>query len=70
MTHKGSFDERIRKAIQADGRSLYRLAKDAGVDVAPLQRFMKAQQTLRLPTAEKLCGVVGLDLCPVKKKRR
>ena len=70
MTRKDSFDERIRKAIQADGRSLYRLAIDAGVDVAPLQRFMKGEQTFRLPTAEKLCGVIGLDLCPVKKTRR
>jgi ribosome-binding protein aMBF1 (putative translation factor) len=70
MTRKGSFDERIRQAIRADGRSLYRLAKDAGIDVAPLQRFMKAEQTFRLPTAEALCGVIGLDLCRVKQPKR
>ncbi len=70
MTRNDSFDERIRKAIRVDGRSLYRLAKDAGIDVAPLQRFMKAEQTVRLPTAEKLCRVVGLDLCPVRQKKR
>jgi ribosome-binding protein aMBF1 (putative translation factor) len=70
MTLKGSFDERIRRAIRADGRSLYRLAKDAGIDVAPLQRFMKAEQTFRLPTAEKLCRVVGLDLHTVKRQKR
>lgn len=68
MARRDSFDERIRKTIRADGRSLYRLAKDAGIDVAPLQRFMKALQTLRLPTAEKLCRVVGLDLCSVKRR--
>ena len=45
-------------------------AKDAGIDVAPLQRFMKCEQTLRLPTAEKLCKVVGLDLVPAKKTKR
>ncbi|MCG8407488.1 MAG: hypothetical protein MI923_20000 [Phycisphaerales bacterium] len=64
---KSSFDDRIRKAIQATGKSLYRVAKDAEIDVAPLQRFMKAEQTLRLPTAQKLCEVVGLDLVRVKK---
>lgn len=69
MARRDSFDERIRKALRTDGRSLYRLAKDAGIDVAPLQRFMKADSTLRLPTAEKLCRVIGLDLCPVKKRR-
>ena len=70
MTRKGSFDERIRQAIRADGRSLYRLAKDAGVDVAQIQRFVKGEQTFRLPTAEKLCGVLGLDLCRVIQTKR
>ena len=70
MTRKDSFDERIRKAIRADGRSLYRLAKDAGIDVAPLQRFVKAEQTFRLPTAEKVCRVIGLDLRPIKGQKR
>ena len=70
MAKKDSFDDRIRRAIKGTGKSLYRVAKDAGIDVAPLQRFMKCEQTLRLPTAQKLCGVVGLDLVPTKQRRR
>ncbi len=69
MAKRESFDDRIRRAIAADGRSLYRLAKDAGMDIAPLQRFVKAEQTLRLPTAEKLCGILGLDLVKAKRGR-
>ncbi len=70
MARRDSFDDRIRRAIKGTGKSLYRVAKDAGIDVAPLQRFMKCEQTLRLPTAQKLCKVVGLDLRPVGRKGR
>ena len=70
MAKRESFDDRIRRAIRGTGKSLYRVAKDAAIDVAPLQRFMKGQQTVRLPTAQKLCEVVGLDLVPTKRKRR
>ena len=59
MGRRDSFDDRIRKAIRATGKSLYRVAKDIDMDVAPLQRFMSGKSTVRLTTAEKLCKLVA-----------
>ena len=70
MTRNVSFAGTIRRAIKADGRTLYRLALDTGVDVAVLQRFMRGQRGVTLATAEKLCRAVRLELRPVTRKGR
>jgi ribosome-binding protein aMBF1 (putative translation factor) len=57
-----SFDATIRDAVRADGRSLYRLAQDCGVDVAVIQRFMSGERGITLATAEKICRAIGLRL--------
>lgn len=59
---KVNLDEAIRRAIRTDGRSLYRLAKDSGVNSAILGRFMKNERGLTLETASRLCQALGLDL--------
>jgi DNA-binding phage protein len=48
--------------MERDGRSLYVLAKDSGVNSAILGRFIKGERDLRLKTASKLCMILGLDL--------
>ncbi|OWY71577.1 hypothetical protein B7486_07770 [cyanobacterium TDX16] len=57
-----SFDATIRDAVRADGRSLYRLALDCGVDVAVIQRFMSGERGITLATAEKICRAVRITL--------
>jgi plasmid maintenance system antidote protein VapI len=52
----------IRQAIKADGRSLYRLAKDSGVSDAVIVRFVNRQRDLNLRTADRLCHALGLSL--------
>ena len=69
MAKTPKFAGLIRRSIRADGRSLYRLAKDTGIAVSVLQRFMSGERGLNLATAEKICRVVGLDLRPVKKTK-
>jgi len=64
-----SFPDIIRAAVRRDGRTLYRLEKDSGVDVAVLQRFMKGERGLNLRTAEKICRAVGLELLPSKPRK-
>ena len=54
--------ETIRRAIERDRRTLYRLAKDSGVNSAILGRFVKGERDLRLETASKLCAILGLKL--------
>ena len=59
----------IKRAIRADGRSLYRIAKNADVAVAVLQRFMSRERGITVRTADRICPVLGLELRPVKKTK-
>ncbi len=54
----------IRAKIKSEGWPCYSLGKTCGVDPAVIQRFMNGQRSIRLETAEKLCGVLGLFLVP------
>lgn len=60
----------IRERIKRDTRSIYRLAKDAGVAVAVVQRFESGERSLTLGTATKICTALGLELRPKARKDR
>ncbi len=66
---KLSWNERVRKAVHRDGRSIYRLSKDSGLGIGPMQRFAAGDHGLTLDSAEKLCKVLGMDLVPITKKK-
>lgn len=64
----------LRKAACADGRSIFALARDAGIPYPALHRFMRGDKTgakggLTLMTADKLARVLGLELRPKWKIR-
>ena len=63
-----SFPELIRDAIRRDGRSVYRLALDCGVNQGVLGRFVRGERDMNLRTAEKVCRALGLELRPVRGK--
>lgn len=52
----------IREAIQRDGRSIYRLAIDCGVNQGVLGRFVRGERDMNLRTADKVCRALGLRL--------
>lgn len=52
----------LLKAIQDSGQTLYRIAKDTGVDKSALGRFVAGKQTIRLNVADKLAAHLGLTL--------
>lgn len=56
--------ENIVKLIDKDERSLYQLAKDAGVDYALLHRLVngKVKKNIWLDTAFKLADALGVDV--------
>ncbi len=59
----------LRAAIEADKRSLYRLAKDAELPYGTVHRFARKERTeLGLRTASALCDALGLHL--TKRRRR
>ena len=61
----------IRAAVERDGRSLYAIAKAAGVTYQAFHPFVRGhREDIALSTADKLCRVLGLVLRPVRRARR
>lgn len=59
----------IRRAIKERGLSAYRVAKDSGIDRAVAVRFINGERGLTLDTASRICGMLGLELRPVQRRR-
>ena len=69
MSMGKTLSEQLRDAIRRDGRSLYALAQDSGVDRGVLVRFMNADREPTLPTADRICRALGLELRPVRRRK-
>lgn len=59
----------LQRFILEDGRSLYELSKLTGISKTILGRFMRGERSVTLPTAAKLCEVLGLELRRVRKEK-
>ncbi|MBN2561618.1 MAG: hypothetical protein JXQ75_11870 [Phycisphaerae bacterium] len=70
MAKKLTWNDMIRRAIKASGSSLYAVARDAEINVAPIQRFMAGEHGMTIDTAEKVGRVVGFELRLTRVKRR
>jgi hypothetical protein len=57
----------ICEAIESSGQTLYRVAKDSGVDYATVYRFVNDQADVLSVTADKLLEYFEIEL---KRKRR
>lgn len=55
--------EQLRAAIHASGLTMYRIAKDGGLDPASVARFLDGAD-LRSGSLDKICTVLGLELRP------
>lgn len=56
----------LRKAIEDSGKSVYAIAKAAGIAQPVLHRFCTGERDLTLTTADKLLEYFGFEL--VKRK--
>jgi plasmid maintenance system antidote protein VapI len=54
----------LREAIHDQGLTAYAAAKQAGVSVDAVQRFLNEQRGLSLTTVDKLAAAMHLTLCP------
>lgn len=58
-------DQQLKQAVrdaQAEGVSLYRIAKDAGISTTMLSRFMSGERDLAMRTGAKVADALGLEL--------
>lgn len=57
--------ETLRAAIILDGRSLRRIAIEAGLPTSTISRFMNRQRGMTTPIFDRVAGVIGVELRPV-----
>ncbi len=66
-------ERQLIEAIRASGLTQEDLAKLSGVDQGAISRFLtadlKARRSLSLPTADKLCRLLGMELVQVQKPK-
>lgn len=60
----GPISKGLKEAISERGLTAYAAAKQAGVSVDAVQRFLNDERGLNLTTADKLADALGLSLCP------
>jgi len=67
---KESIEQQLRRYIQRDGRTLYGLQVESGVDRGVLSRFVSGKRTITLRTAGSIARALRLELKPVNGKAR
>lgn len=60
----------LRKAIEDADVTLYRIAKDAGLDFSAVSRFYHGERSLTLDSADKLAEYFQMELKPKGKAKR
>jgi plasmid maintenance system antidote protein VapI len=63
---KKPVSRKLRDAIRDRGLTAYATAKQAGVSVDAVQRFMKNERGLTLGTVDKIAETLDLTLCDDK----
>ena len=69
-TRHTGVSEQLRKAVDASGKSRYRICKDLGISETTMSRFMASQRGLSLRLVDRLCAYLGLELRKTKQKGR
>ena len=64
----GMMGDRLRKVLERERVTAYRLSKDLGIDRGMLSRFFHGKQNLSLPKLEQIAEYLGYDIQFVKRK--
>ena len=62
--------EAMRKAIEASGKSRYRISLDSGVSQAQLSRFVNGERGMSAENLERLAKSLGLEIVVRPRRRR
>ena len=66
----GKLAAKIKQAIERDGRTVYAIAKAAGIERKQLGLFMRGESDMTLTIAARLCEHLGLELREKRKSIR
>ena len=70
IVRMGRLLEGIREAIEASGKSRYRIAQESGIAESVLSRLMSGERGLSIDALETLADYLGLELTMRPKQRR
>ena len=65
-----TIEETLKRCIEDSGETIYRIAKDSGIDYATVHRFVNEHRDARLSVIQKLADYFELELRPRKGKRK
>ena len=61
--------EKVIELLKSDGRTMYQIAKEVGINPSSMSRILRGEQkSLNLNTAFKLADVLGVDVNEFRKK--
>ena len=63
------FADALHEAIDGSGLTMYRIAKDAGLDFSTLSRFCHGERDLKLESADKLAEYFNLEVRAAGRNR-
>jgi transcriptional regulator with XRE-family HTH domain len=66
----GRLLEEIRDAIEASGKTRYRIAQESGIAESVLSRLMSGERGLSIEALERLADYLGLEVTIRPKGRR
>lgn len=60
----------LRQAISASGETLREIARETGVDIGVLSRFIRRERGINDETLSVLCKYLGLELRPIRRSTK
>lgn len=69
-TRKTTLTEQLQQAIDASGKTRYRISKDTGISQSVLSLFCNGQRGLSLAAVDVLVSYLDLELTPRKPRER
>ena len=70
MMCMGRLLDEIRDAIEASGKTRYRIAQESGIAESVLSRLMSGERGLSIDALETLADYLGLEIVMRPKRRR
>ena len=67
--NEGPISEALRKAIAKSKRTPCSIAREAGIDPAPIYRFLARTAQLKLSSVDALCRVLSLEVKAAKRAK-
>jgi DNA-binding phage protein len=58
----GRLSQALRDALRTSDKSMYQIARDAGVSQIVVSRFISGERDIRMATADRLAEALGLKL--------